>query len=561
MGILLLLVAIVGAGLFVGTQSSSATPAQTDPSVIITKDESIGDNNPSGDYVLTGDATIETVTITTTGPADTDLKLSISGPVACHPKWVNPNDPHPTITLQTQISQVTLSNVGAGTLSAQYSVTCANVGNYGCTPVNNCLQIIANVTSESTTNDPNPTNNQAENHVQVTVTKGTDIGVKLVKEEEIAQAPGQTTTHVMNISVTNYGPNVADVHFNLLAVSRLGVCEVRLIDLPGDDYNEFVTDEDNDGTNETLYSQIEITFPSVNVNQTINFQRSYDLICYVPGPINNAYEIQADVLPLPPVNETNLGSQQSCPAPWCLPPVVGGPASNSDNVHKNFPQLITPTPTPSPTPTPTHTPTATPSKTPTSTPTHTPTPTPHTVTPTVIGDTSTPHFTPTPTGSHTATPTPTATDGGSHTPTPTATNGTSHTPTATPTCACPCICASHTPTPVPTPTPTPCTCGCQCPPTPTATPTPVPPTPTPVLCETTANSSGFCSGDINCDGYISMPDATEALRIATGAVESHCGDAQPLCGGYGSIADALALLRFLAGLCPTIESGCFPTSS
>jgi hypothetical protein len=57
-----------------------------------------------------------------------------------------------------------------------------------------------------------------------------------------------------------------------------------------------------------------------------------------------------------------------------------------------------------------------------------------------------------------------------------------------------------------------------------------------------------------------MPDATEALRIATGAAEAQCGDAQPLCGGYGPVADALALLRFLAGLCPTIQSGCFPTT-
>ena len=592
--ILALLGVVTTVGLIVSAHgTASGVPIKTDPSVVITKDESIGDNNPNGDLVLTNAQAIREVTVVTTGPADTDLKLSISGPASCHPKWVNPNDPNPSVVLSLQLSTVTISNFGAGTIKAQYGVTCGAVGNYQ-------LQIVANVSSESMPleQDPFSEDNQAENHVQVTVGLGTDVGVKVVKEEQIAITPGVKSTHQMTITVTNYN-YPADVRLTILAVSKLGVCEVHLIKVSGDGFLEFVSDEDNnDGINDTQYSQIERILPNVGAGQSIVLQRSYELLCFGPGPLTNAFEIQVDVLPLPPVNETNLGNPPPCPSPWCSPAVTGGPPTNSDNVHKNFPDITRFTPTPSATPT-TNTPTATAGVSTTPTNSHTPTPTgtsstSHTPTPT---GTSSASRTPTPTrtgGTHTPTATPTRTPSTSRTPTPTATihhntatpsptqfgetetpfptptpTPTGHTgtptpctcptPTPTPTCGCPCLCPTPTPTHSPTPTPIPtCICGCQCPSPPTATPTPsLTPTPAPIICHSADSPGGFCTGDTNCDGYVSMFDVFETLQLASGLLSTSCGYAQPICGGSSRTADALALLRWLAGLCPTIESGCF----
>jgi hypothetical protein len=44
--------------------------------------------------------------------------------------------------------------------------------------------------------------------------------------------------------------------------------------------------------------------------------RSYSLVCSVTSPPANPYEIQADVLPEPPVQEANLGNSPPCTSPW-----------------------------------------------------------------------------------------------------------------------------------------------------------------------------------------------------------------------------------------------------
>ena len=164
--------------------------------------------------------------VATTGPADTNLTLSIVGPPSCHPRWTNPFDPSPiiiTIPNQTpnQISTVTLSSVGAGTTIVEYTISCDTPGAYN-------LQITANVSSPSMPNDPNPADNQAENNVQVNVVLGDDVGVTVVKEEQITTQKDVTSTHDMTITVTN-GNHPANVHLTVLAVSKLGVCEARLI--------------------------------------------------------------------------------------------------------------------------------------------------------------------------------------------------------------------------------------------------------------------------------------------------------------------------------------------
>jgi hypothetical protein len=184
--------------------------------------------------------------------------------------------------------------------------------------------------------------------------------VSVVKEEQITTQEGVTSTHAMTITVTN-GNYPADVHLTVLAVSKLGVCEARLIPVGGDGYIEFQTDENNDGILDTLYSELDIDLNGMAVGEARTLQRSYSLVCSVASPPLNPYEIQADVLPQLPVQEANLGNPPPCPSPWCIPAVTGGPQTPSDNVDKNFPNIIIATPTPGPTaavtPTPTPNPT------------------------------------------------------------------------------------------------------------------------------------------------------------------------------------------------------------
>jgi hypothetical protein len=188
----------------------------------------------------------------------------------------------------------------------------------------------------------------------------TDVGVTVVKEEQITAQEGVASTHAMTITVTN-GNYPADVHLTVLTVSKLGVCEARLISVSGDGYIEFQTDQNNDGILDTLYSELDIDLNGMAIGEARTLQRSYSLVCSVASPPMTPYEIQADVLPQLPVQEANLGNPPPCPSPWCIPAVTGGLQTPSDNVERNFPQVIIATPTPGPTaavtPTPTPNPT------------------------------------------------------------------------------------------------------------------------------------------------------------------------------------------------------------
>src|SRR5574341_558120 len=78
----------------------------------------------------------------------------------------------------------------------------------------------------------------------------TDVGVAVVKEEQITTQVDVASTHAMAIAVSNNG-NPADVRLTLLAVSKLGICEARLVPVVSDYYIEIQTDEDNNGVPET----------------------------------------------------------------------------------------------------------------------------------------------------------------------------------------------------------------------------------------------------------------------------------------------------------------------
>ncbi len=156
---LLLLVLIAGA-LAAGHWDRPAAADPLDPSITMTTDLSPGDGNPPGDVVHRGLASAHRVTLNTDGPADTDLQLLISGPTSCQPHWTTPLDPSPINIPPLMVSTVNLSNVGAGSTQAEYTVNCNSSGMFE-------VQIVANVTSESIPSDPNPLNNQAEEHPQV----------------------------------------------------------------------------------------------------------------------------------------------------------------------------------------------------------------------------------------------------------------------------------------------------------------------------------------------------------------------------------------------------------
>ncbi len=216
----------------------------------------------------------------------------------------------------------------------------------------------AKTPSNSPSQSPSPTSTAAPSpspSPSSPIVHFTDVGVSVVKEEQITTQEGVASTHAMTITVTN-GNYPTDVHLTVLAVSKLGVCEARLISVSGDGYIEFQTDENNDGILETLYSELDIDLTGMAVAEMRTLQRSYSLVCSVESPPMNPYEIQADVLPQLPVQEANLGNPAPCPSPWCVPAVTGGPQTPSDNVHKNFPNIIIATSTPGPTATPNPTP-------------------------------------------------------------------------------------------------------------------------------------------------------------------------------------------------------------
>ncbi len=356
----------------------SCSPSDT--SVVLTKDENLGDNNPVGDIVDAGITETGVVNYTIAGSGD--LTLSIVGPAICNPHWTNPLDAFPSQINGIQTSVVTIPGAsGAG--SATYSINCP-AGSYS-------FQIVANLSAGA---GEDTTNNQFENIVNVTVlcdsdgdgvctptdncpnvanpdqtdTDGdgigdacdpdddndgipdgsdgcplipedidgvddsdgcpdTDVGVTVTKDETYDVDVSVSTLKTVTITITN-GNYPANVLIHILAVSKVGQCEVRLVAQPGDGYSEWYTDETPGAPNpDTLYSQIEKTV-SMAAGQVLNLTYQYRIHCFTNSSHPNAFELAVDALPLAPVQEEELGDDPLTP-----------PDSPSNNVHKNFPDV------------------------------------------------------------------------------------------------------------------------------------------------------------------------------------------------------------------------------
>jgi len=160
------------------------------------KDEHVGDGSPPGDVVHVSIPTTRTVTFNTTGPPDVTVTASLIGPKICNPRWVD--DPSPKIIGENQYSQITFL-AGAGTTTKDYEVHCEVAGDY-------TLQITANVTSVQVPlpDDPDPLNNQAENHPLVTAQSDWD--------GDTVPTPGDNCPDVPNPDQTDTdGDGVGDV--------------------------------------------------------------------------------------------------------------------------------------------------------------------------------------------------------------------------------------------------------------------------------------------------------------------------------------------------------------
>lgn len=362
------------------TVADTVSCSPSDTSVVLVKDENLGDNVPVGDIVDAGITETGSVQYTIQGSGN--LTLSLVGPAICNPHWTNPLDSFPSNIGGTQTSVVTIPGAsGSGT--ATYSINCP-AGDYQ-------FQIVANLTPGS---GEDTSNNQFENIVNVHVvcdsdgdgvctptdncpnvpnadqtdTDGdgigdacdpdddgdgvpdvsdgcpllaedidgvddadgcpdTDVGVTVTKDETYDVDVSVDTTKSVTITITN-GNYPANVLIHILAVSEIGNCEVRLVPQAGDTYSEYYTDETPGAPSpDTLYSEIERTV-AMAAGQVLVLNYNYSIHCFQASAHVNAFELAVDALPLNPVQEEDQGDDPLTP-----------PDSPSNNVHKNFPDV------------------------------------------------------------------------------------------------------------------------------------------------------------------------------------------------------------------------------
>ncbi len=387
---------------------TSTCSAENDTNIApLDKDEALGDESPPEDKIHvgleSGAYTVSTTISNGSLPADLEVAWSIVAGPECVAQWVGGDlsilNGISTSILKTKILGMPAFDPGdpaasTAAVSADYTVTCASEVN------TEALQIIVNVQSfvpgsDALFTDPNPEDNQQQNHPTVKAladhdgdgvptaphpdpsdncpdtpnpdqldTDGdgegnacdddddgdnildvnddcqlvaedhdqspdvpedgcpdSDVSVAVDKGEGGEVYDVDVSRHyfkTVTITVTNGNYDVGGVRVNVLAVSPLGQCEVRLQAADGDLFSEFTVDDDPvDGVDDTLHSQLEFNTGPMAAGDDFVTTRTYKIHCYERSQHIDAFELQVDVLAADPVVEEAL----------------------TDNVHKNFPDV------------------------------------------------------------------------------------------------------------------------------------------------------------------------------------------------------------------------------
>jgi hypothetical protein len=343
--------------------------ASTNTAILtVHKNETIGQTSE----VDGGITYTQTVSYTLQGnPNVPALTLTLVGPAVCNPHWVTPIlDLYPSNIAGIQTSVITIASPGTSG-SATYSFNCPP-GDYpgpGGIPMG--FQIILNLaipTGESITAD-----NQFENHVSVhvvtdrdgdgvpndqdacpdladpeghfwplpdpsdgtTVSNGcpdTNVSIGPVDKQENYNVDVSVDT-IKHVDITvNNSEYPTPVLVHILAVSKIGQCEVRLVHAPGDPhYSEFFTAEPPPTPINTLNSQLELTIPMA-AGSSVVLHIDYIIHCFQKSDhtwaLGNGFELQVDAVPVAPVVEENLGGDP-----------ITNPTNPNNNVYKNFPTV------------------------------------------------------------------------------------------------------------------------------------------------------------------------------------------------------------------------------
>ncbi len=153
-----------------------------------------------------------------------------------------------------------------------------------------------------------------------------DASVTIATEEQYTVTQSAAVTKTVEIWVQN-GNYPADILAHALSVSSVGACEVSLVPAAGDQFMPFITDEDGDTIEETFYYMLEWEF-SLGAGGTPHTSRDYEVVCASLG--EHSFEIQVDVVPLPPVQEEDVLNLRNVRKSFPLVTVLGGAGRDSD---------------------------------------------------------------------------------------------------------------------------------------------------------------------------------------------------------------------------------------
>jgi hypothetical protein len=106
------------------------------------------------------------------------------------------------------------------------------------------------------------------------------------------------TVKTLRVGIENQGPFVADLDVVILLTSQAGVCEARLIAIPGD-----VRVEELSGGN--ILSELDIRLSAMLPGETREIVRDYVVHCFSKSFHDNAIELDVGVAPVLPTGESN----------------------------------------------------------------------------------------------------------------------------------------------------------------------------------------------------------------------------------------------------------------